>query len=126
MSVARELIAAFHEINGSKERSIADFTPSLVGLYGSASIFGTFLDEIDEAIKNRAVSEALKTRAINLIGTFIPQVAEYNGIKDISSRKVTKEDLLGITPESLQSRRDGIMIILCALVTILDEAVHIN
>lgn len=122
MNRALSLIAAFHEINTTEQKSIAYFTPSLIGMFGSVSIFDSFLSEIETAINSGDMPESIKKRAANLIGTFIPQVAEYNGIKNPSERIVSADELRNISPETLESRRNGVEIILSALISLLKEA----
>lgn len=122
MNGARSLIAAFHEINRSENRAVAYFTPSLIGMFGSASIFDSFLAEIDTALAAGHMPTSIKKRASNLTGTFIPQVAEYNGIENPAERIVTADELRGISKDSLESRRNGVEIILSALIAILNEA----
>lgn len=125
MNGALSLITAFHEINNSEKGSIAHFTPSLIGMFGSAVIFDSFLSEIEAAIKTGSMPESTKVRATNLTGTFILQVADYNGIKNPSKRIVTADELRNISHESLESRRNGIEIILSALISILNDACKI-
>jgi len=126
MGQARSLISAFHEINRSENKSIAYFTPSLIGMFGSSNIFDSFLTEIDTAMASGNMPASIKKRAANLIGTFIPQVAEYNGIMNPAERIATADELRGISKESLESRRNGVKIILSALITILKEACEMN
>ena len=126
MSQARSLISAFHEINRSENKSIAYFTPSLIGMFGSSNIFDSFLTEIDTAMASGNMPASIKKRAANLIGTFIPQVAEYNGIMNPAEQIATADDLRGISTESLETRRNGVKIILSALITILKEACEMN
>lgn len=121
MSESRAMISAFLELNRSSDSNVALFTPSLVGMFGSINIFDTFLTEVDMALASGKISEPLKKRASNLIGTFIPQVAEYNGIKDLAETGVTADRLRHITPGSLNERRQGVMLILSALTAILKE-----
>lgn len=121
MSESRAMIAAFLELNSSSDRNVALFTPSLVGMFGSIGIFDTFLNEVDSALASGKISEPLKKRAANLIGTFIPQVADYNGIKDLTDTGVTADKLRNITPASLNDRRQGVIYILSALIVILKE-----
>lgn len=125
MADALSLIAAFHEINTSKEKNIACFTPSLIGMFGSANIFDSFLSEVESAITSNNMPESTRIRATNLTGTFIPQVAEYNGIDDASKRTVTADELRNISAETLESRRNGVEIILSALISILNDACKI-
>ena len=121
MSESRAMIAAFLELNRSSDRNVALFTPSLVGMFGSINIFDSFLNEVDSALATAETSETLKKRAANLIGTFIPQVAEYNDMKDLTDSAVTADKLRNITPTSLSDRRQGVIYILSALITILKE-----
>lgn len=125
MNGARSLISAFHEINRSENKSVAYFTPSLIGMFGSSSIFDSFLAEIDTALATGKMPDSIKKRATNLIGTFIPQVAEYNDITDPAERVVTADELRGISKESLESRRNGVAVILSALIAILKEAIEV-
>jgi hypothetical protein len=122
MNGTRSLISAFHEINRSENNAIAYFTPSLIGMFGSTSIFDSFLAEIDTAMASGNMPASIKKRAANLTGTFIPQVAEYNGIMNPSERIVTADELRGISKDSLESRRKGVETILSALIAILKEA----
>lgn len=122
MNGAHSLISAFHEINRSENKSVAYFTPSLIGMFGSASIFDSFLAEIDTAMASGKMPASIKKRAANLTGTFIPQVAEYNSIKNPAERIVTADELRNISKESLESRRNGVEVILSALIAILKEA----
>lgn len=126
MTGARSLIAAFSELKESEGKSVAHFTPSLIGMFGSISIFDAFLAEVDAAIATRQVPPSLKKRAANLIGTFIPQVAEYNSIENPESHAVSAEDLKNIAADSLDNRRKGIEIILSALLVILKEVDKID
>lgn len=122
MNRAISLISAFHELNCSQEKSVAYFTPSLIGMFGSAGIFDSFLSEVETAMTAGKMPDSAKIRAANLTGTFIPQVADYNGIKDPSKRIVTADELRNISPTSLESRRNGVEVILAALIIILNEA----
>lgn len=122
MNGARSLIAAFHEINRSENRSVHYFTPSLIGMFGSTGIFDSFLAEIDKAMAAGKIPASIKKRAANLSGTFIPQVAAYNGVMNPAQRIVTADDLRSISKESLESRRDGVEVILSGLIAILKEA----
>lgn len=121
MSDARSLISAFLEINKSENKTVAYFAPSLVGMFGSVAIFDSFLAELDKALESGNLSAPLKKRVTNLLGTFIPQVAEYNGIKNPSQRIVTADELRNISATTLESRRNGAEIILAALVAILKQ-----
>lgn len=122
MDGARSLISAFHEINRSENRSIDYFIPSLIGMFGSISIFESFLAEIDTAMATGKMPTSTKKRAANLSGTFIPQVAEYNGIKNPAQRIVTANELRNISKDTLESRRNGVEVILSGLIAILKEA----
>ena len=126
MNKACSLISAFHELNRSKDRTVAHFSPALIGMFGSTGIFNSFLSEVASAVATRNVPISIRKRASNLISTFIPQVAEYNGIKNPSELPVTAEELKSISAESLASRRKGVAIILSALIIILDEAAGIQ
>jgi hypothetical protein len=122
MTGARSLIAAFNELNRSENRTVAIFTPSLIGMFGSTGIFDSFLAEVDTAITAGQVPASLKKRAANLIGTFIPQVADYNSIENLASCAISADQLKNISADSLDNRRKGIEIILAALIQILKEA----
>jgi hypothetical protein len=122
MAVAASLISAFKELNSSPDTTVANFTPSLIGMFGSLSLFNAFLDEIDAALASGQISPSLKKRAANLSSTFIPQVAQYNGIKDPAAYPVTVEGVRGVSTESLPKRQAGVEIILSALMAILKEA----
>jgi hypothetical protein len=126
MNGARSLISAFHEINRSENKSVAYFSPALIGMFGSASIFDSFLAEIDTAMASGNMPASIKKRASNLSGTFIPQVAEYNGIMNPAERIVTADELRGISKDTLASRRNGVEVILSALIAILKEASELN
>lgn len=126
MNGARSLISAFHEINRSENKAVAYFTPSLIGMFGSTIIFDSFLSEIDTAMASGKIPLSIKKRAGNLTATFIPQVAEYNGIINPSERVVSADELKGISKESLESRRNGVEVILSALIAILKEASEMN
>ena len=126
MAVAASLISAFNELNSSPGTTVASFTPSLIGMFGSLSLFNAFLDEIDAALASGQISPSLKKRVANLSSTFIPQVAEYNGIKDPAAYPVTVEGVRGVSTESLSKRKEGVAIILSALMAILKEAGELN
>lgn len=123
MEEARSLISVFHQLNRSKNRTVAHFCPSLIGMFGSLGIFDAFLAEIDTALASNQIQASLKKRAANLSGTFIPQVAGYNGIDDLASYPVTAAGLRDITADSLEKRREGVSLILAALMYILAELV---
>ncbi|HZV80690.1 MAG TPA: hypothetical protein VFF53_00825 [Geobacteraceae bacterium] len=122
MADAASLISAFKDLNSTNDSTVANFTPSLIGMFGSAVLFDAFLAEIGVALASGKISPSLKKRAANLSGTFIPQVAEYNGIKDPSAYPVTAEALRGLSTASLSARKEGVAIILSALMVILKEA----
>lgn len=122
MAGAASLIAAFKELNSKSDTTVANFTPSLIGMFGSLGLFDEFLAEIEAALANGRISPPLKKRAANLSVTFIPQVAEYNAIKDPAAYPVTAETLRGISTRSIADRTEGVAIILSALMTILKEA----
>jgi hypothetical protein len=91
-------------------------------MFGSTSIFDSFLAEIDKAMATGNMPASIKKRAANLSGTFVPQVAAYNGVKNPAQRIVTADDLRNISKESLESRRNGVEVILSGLIAILKEA----
>jgi hypothetical protein len=122
MAGAASLISAFKELNSKSDTTVADFTPSLIGMFGSLGLFDAFLTDIDNALALGRISPSLKKRAANLAGTFIPQVAEYNGIKDPAAYPVTADALRGLTTATLATRKEGVAIILSALMAILKEA----
>lgn len=122
MAKAAALIAAFRELNRKSGITVANFTPSLIGMFGSISLFDEFLAEIEEALAKGTISPPLKKRAANLSGTFIPQVADYNAIKNPAAYPVSAEALSSISQNSLGERTEGVAIILSALMAILKEA----
>lgn len=122
MAKAASLIAAFKELNSNGTRNVANFTPALIGMFGSLSLFNALLDEIDAALANGHISPSLKKRLANLTSTFIPQVADYNGIKDPAMYPVTAEGLRGVSTGTLAERKEGVAIILSALMEIMNEA----
>jgi len=126
MAAAASLISVFKELNSNPDTTVANFTPSLIGMFGSPSLFNALLDEIDAALTSGQISPSLKKRAANLSSTFIPQVAEYNGIKDPAACPVTAEGLRGVSTGSLAKRKEGVAIILSALMAIMKEAVELN
>lgn len=119
MEEARLLITVFRELNETSDRKVALFTSSLISLFGSTSMFNAFLDELETTIANGKVPEAIKTRALNLAKTYIPQVAGLNDIQDLDQVAVTPEKLRGIRNDSAENRKDGARIILAALNKIL-------
>lgn len=121
MGEARNLISALHDINRSDRETVAHFLPSLIGMFGSLGIFDAFLSEMDAALENGNISTSLKKRAANLSGTFIHQVAEYNGIKDPAALAVTAEAVRNISVGSLAGRKEGVALILASLMVILKE-----
>ncbi len=123
MEEARVLIAALREINGTTDRSVAHFTPALIGMFGSARMFDLFLTNLDEALTSGSISQPLRERAMNLSRTFIPQVAGLNGCKDISARRVSVEELRAV---SSRNRTEGVLAILAALMTILEQVRNIG
>ncbi len=123
MEGARSLISVFHQLNRSDNRTVAHFTPSLIGMFGSLCIFDAFLAEIDAALATGQISASLKKRAANLSGTFIPQVAGYNGVDELVASSVTAADLRDISADSLEKRRKGVVLILSSLMSILSETV---
>jgi hypothetical protein len=126
MNGAISLISGFHELNRSEDRTVAHFTPSLIGMFGSTVIFESFLSEVESAVADRKIPDNIRKRASNLISTFIPQVAEYNGIKNPAELPVTANELRLISADTLANRRKGVAIILSALMSILEEAVGLQ
>lgn len=122
MAEAASLISAFKELNSTTDSTVANFTPSLIGMFGSVGLFDAFLTEIGNAVELGKIPPSLKKRAANLAGTFIPQVAEYNGIKDPAAYPVTADALRRISTASLATRKEGVALILSALMSILKEA----
>lgn len=123
MEGARSLISVIHQLNRSNNRTVAHFIPSLIGMFGSLGIFDAFLAEIDAALARGKSSPSLKKRAANLSGTFIPQVAGYNGIDVTAACPVTAAGLRDISADSLEKRRAGVLLILTSLMAILEELV---
>ncbi len=126
MNEVRELIAAFHELNTTNDRNVARFTPSLVGMFGTTNMFDLFLSALDGAITSGTVSESLRRRSVNLVQTFIPQVAGYNGIKDLETQHVTAPQLRSISTDAPEGRAQGVRMILAALLQILDAAIKLG
>jgi hypothetical protein len=126
MEETRELIAAFREINGTSDRSVARFTPALIGMFGSARMFDIFLASLDDAITSGQTTAALKERVTNLRRTFIPQVAALNGITDLAAVGVSARELRAIRSDSPESRRHGAQMILASLMAILDKIQRIG
>lgn len=122
MEEARELISVFREINGTRDRNVAQFTPALIGLFGSARLFDVFLASLDKAFSTRNIPAPLKERVTNLARTFIPQVAGLNGIAGLSAERISAEQLRTIRTDSPGNRKEGMRVILSALLKILDEA----
>ncbi len=123
MNEARELIAVFHELNATTDRNVARFTPSLVGMFGTTGMFDLFLTALDGALTSGTVSESLRRRSVNLVQTFIPQVAGYNGIKDLAAQQVTAQQLRAIRTEAPEGRTQGVRLILVALLQILESVI---
>lgn len=122
MALARDLIRVLRELNGTDDRHIARFTPSLVGLFGSRRMLDHFLNEVDDAINNGKFPDPLKTRIRNLRTTFIPQIADLNGLSKEQLPSVTPENLSAISAESVLKRLDGVKRIIAAFLAILSEA----
>lgn len=121
MAGAASLVSALKELNNTSD-TVAKYTPSLIGMFGSIALFDAFLSEIDGALASGKISPSLKKRSANLSATFIPQVAEYNGIKDPAAYPVTAADLRKLSTGSYPNRKDGVALILSALIAILKEA----
>jgi hypothetical protein len=126
MNEPRALIAALHEINRTPDRNVARFTASLVGMFGSSAMLDLFLDELDTALATNSVPPPLRQRAANLTNTFIPQVAGFNGIKDLSAQVVTADELRTIRCDIPELRREGVRLILAAFMKILDDVIRIG
>jgi len=126
MNEARELIAAFLYINKTNDRGVAHFIPSLIGLFGSVAMLDQFLGHLDTALADQSISQPLKERAANLVITFIPQVAHYNGLDELPTRTVTPEELKAISADTLESRSHGLLTILVALRNIFEEVTKIG
>jgi len=92
-------------------------------MFGSLGIFDAFLAELDAALAKGRISPSLKKRAANLSGTFIPQVAGYNGIENPAEYPVTAAGLRDISADTLEKRREGVLLILSSLIYILEEIV---
>jgi len=126
LNEARALIAVFHELNRTDDRCVGHFTPSLAGMFGSKSMLGNFLDELDAALVSGKIMEPLRTRSANLVHTFIPQVAGYNGIIDLTGLDVTADQLRAVRADSPQNRVQGVRIILAAFLKVLGEVIKIR
>jgi hypothetical protein len=126
MNEVRELIAAFHELNATSDRNVGRFTPSLVGMFGTTSMLELFLTALDGALTSGSVSEPLKRRSLNLVHTFIPQVAGYNGIADIAAQEVTAAQLRAIRADTAENRALGVRLILAAFRQILDAVISLG
>ncbi len=126
MNEVRELIAAFHELNATPDRNVARFTPSLVGMFGTTGMLELFLSSLDQALTSGTASESLRRRSQNLVHTFIPQVAGYNGIKDLSAEQVTAAQLRAISTDAPEGRAQGVRLILAALLQILDAVIRLG
>lgn len=121
MTDPRQLIAVLMELNSSDDRSVACFTPGLVGMFGSTALMNDFFADLDKALAERSISSPLKARARNLQATFIPQIASINAISDLSG-EISVDALRAVRCDSPESRVKGVKVILTALITILSEA----
>lgn len=126
MAGARELIATLLDLNKTSDRSVAQFTPSLIGLFGSLAMLDQYLAHLDTALASQTISPPLKERSANLLRTFIPQVAKYNGIESLPTETVTPDQLRSLRADTLESRTQGLQLILAALQNILDEVTRIG
>ena len=126
MNEARALISAFHSLNETSDRQVAQFTPSLIGLFGSTRMFEAFLSSIDDALVSRKISESVKARAEKLTNNFIPQVAKLNGITELSSQADLVEQLGKIRTDSAENLQEGVRAILTSLIKILDAVCRIG
>jgi len=120
MEEARALISVFHELNATNDRKIALFSSSLIGLFGSTRMFEDFLSDLDKSLTNGTISAPVKERATNLARTYIPQVAQLNGIDDINGLNVSAEQLRAIKTSPPHERKEGVRTILAALIRILE------
>jgi hypothetical protein len=123
MNEARELIAVFLELNRSDDRKTGYFTSSLVGMFGTETMFDEFLESLDRVLTSGTIAEPLRTRATNLIHTFIPQVAGFNRIEDLSFQDVTADQLRAVSTATPHARSEGVRIILMAFMKVLDTVV---
>lgn len=121
MNETRQLLNALREINSAETRIVARLTPSLIGMFGSMTIFDLFLADLDDALSSRSVPPNLRRRAANLTGTFIPQVADFNGVTDLSAHPATADDVRSLRIGSPDERKRGVAVILSALTTVLNE-----
>lgn len=124
MTDPRALIAVFMELNSTSDRSVACFTPGLVGMFGSTALMNDFLADLDKAFANRSIPGPLKARARNLHTTFIPQIASLNSSSNLSM-EISIDRLHTVRCDSPESRGEGVKIILAALIQILSEACNI-
>lgn len=120
MEDARELISVFHELNATNDRKIAQFTSALIGLFGSTRMFEDFLSDLDTSLTNGSISAPVRERAANLAQTYIPQVAQLNGIEDINGQNISADQLRAIQTTPPHERKQGVRIILAALIKILE------
>jgi hypothetical protein len=126
MTETRQLLSALREINSSETRIVARLTPSLIGMFGSPSMFDIFLADLDVALNSGTLPGNLRRRATNLTGTFIPQVAELNGVKDFGSTPASAADVRTLSVGSPAERKRGVAVILSALNAILVEVQKIG
>lgn len=120
MNEARALISAFHELNATNDRKVSHFTSSLIGLFGSTRMFEDFLSDLDKAFTSSELAPSVKERATKLARTYIPQVAQLNGIEDINGHNITADQLRAISTDSPLARKQGVRVILAALITLLE------
>ena len=123
MNDARELIAVLQELNRTADRNIGKFTASLVGMFGSNNMLDLFLKDLDAALANKCIPEPLKRRAVNLVHTFIPQVAGFNGVKELTTATVTAGELRTIRCDTPDHRTEGVRMILAAFLQVLNQAI---
>lgn len=123
MNEARRIIAAFLDLNRSEDRKISYFTSSLVGMFGTGTMFDEFLESLDRVLETGSVPEPLRTRSANLFHTFIPQVAGFNSISDLSFQDVTADQLRDVSTATPHLRGAGVRTILVAFMKVLDTVV---
>lgn len=74
-----------------KKLNFAKYTPSLVALIGSQTMVLQLIEEIKVAVKKNSIDGQLRKRLQKLLEQFIPQIAEMNGVKNLSQPPTTQE-----------------------------------